>query len=129
MLGTQYLGSGAPSHTLLDDEAASIKVALRADPDTISDHAPAVKSPLNNGLLTDENTISDLDCFGIYERHVIAYICASAELLEECPKANSPHYDINRACPAGMVREGLQQLLATELLPQMRGHIHFELRI
>jgi hypothetical protein len=102
---------------------------LRADPDSVSDHAPTIKPALNDCLLADENAVSDLERLRVNNGYVLADIRTCPELLDEGPKTNSPHHHIDRPSSVGVMREGFHQLLATELLPQMLGHIEFELRI
>jgi hypothetical protein len=76
---------------------------LRADPNSISDHTPTIKSALDNRLLTDENAVSDLECLGMNNRHVLSYVCARAKPLDQRPKADSAHDHVDRVCPVAVI--------------------------
>lgn len=72
VLGTQNLCARPPTNTIFDYKVSSVKIALRADPHSVSDHTPAIESALDNRLFADKHAMADLKRFGMYNGHVRA---------------------------------------------------------
>ena len=92
MLGSEYPCPGAPSDVILENKVASVEVALRTDPDVISNDTSTVEATLDVRLGPDEDRVADLKRLDVLEAHGGPYLHPVSELFGGCaPDGPSQH--------------------------------------
>src|SRR5688572_12347670 len=60
---TEHSGTRPPAYILLDDQAARVEIALRADPHPIAYHTIPVETSLQHCLIADKHAGADVKGF------------------------------------------------------------------
>ena len=87
MSRAQHLGSGTPPHMVFQHEMPRIKIRLWPNPHVITNLRVSIKTALNISLISNKNTISNLESFQVFKSNTTA----DPDTVAEGPCQSSPN--------------------------------------